>query len=181
MNFRSLRPAFTLVELLVVIAIIGVLVAMLLPAVQAAREASRRGQCANHLKQLSLCLTNYRWLFHCFPPGVIIHKDPSKASVSWHVLLLPHMELQTLYNVIQPTPDGGVGAVNFCHSGDDYCDIFLVRVTHHLRTGRRSQTTLALPEPDATATSRIRTTCPAAMSTFMAPSCCQLHRNEEDL
>jgi len=87
--------AFTLVELLVVIAIIGILVALLLPAIQAAREAARRTQCSNHLKQLSLALQNYHDSYYSFP----YNADPQSADVatrqrgpSWFVRILPFME-----------------------------------------------------------------------------------------
>ena len=72
LNFRKLRSratAFTLVELLVVVAIIGVLVALLLPAVQAAREAARRTQCTSNLKQIGLGMLNYESSRKHFPPG----------------------------------------------------------------------------------------------------------------
>ncbi len=91
---RRARSAFTLVELLVVIAIIGVLVALLLPAVQAAREAARRSQCANNLKQLGLALHNFESTNKKIPGG-----EYSQASyLSPQVLLLPFMEQTALYN-----------------------------------------------------------------------------------
>jgi prepilin-type N-terminal cleavage/methylation domain-containing protein len=84
---------FTLVELLVVIAIIGVLVALLLPAVQAAREAARRMSCTNNLKQLTLSLHNYHDTVGSFPPGGI-----ASNQLGWPVHILPYIEQVNLYN-----------------------------------------------------------------------------------
>ena len=135
MRSRSPRGrGFTLVELLVVIAIIGVLVALLLPAVQAAREAARRMQCSNNLKQLGLALHNYADSNKKFPPGGISYghawgagpNDPLVLNRSGLVSLLPFAEQQNLYdrfdmryafcdylrNCSAPVADGGNPAVN---------------------------------------------------------------------
>jgi len=88
------RSAFTLVELLVVIAIIGILVGLLLPAVQAAREAARRMQCSNNVKQLGLALQNYHSAMKHFPPG------RNSNSLSTHTMLLPYMEQSALSSQI---------------------------------------------------------------------------------
>ncbi len=118
---------FTLVELLVVIAIIGILVALLLPAIQAAREAARRTQCTNHLKQIGLACTNYSSTKKAFPPGINVpigsgsgevftsscpNLDNNTATVdcppqpipgkwgSWLIWIMPYMEEGSLYSTI---------------------------------------------------------------------------------
>ena len=99
------RPAafsnsgFTLVELLVVIAIIGVLVALLLPAVQAAREASRRSACQNNLKQLGLALPLYEDAKGEYPAGAIWGNGPDNHRGSLMIFLLPYIEQQTIYDL----------------------------------------------------------------------------------
>src|SRR6187401_547200 len=99
--------AFTLVELLVVIAIIGILVAMLLPAVQSAREAARRIQCSNNLKQLSLGMHNRHDVYKSFPVGSYLGPgDPVRSGpgawyddFSWQVFLAPYIEQKTWYDM----------------------------------------------------------------------------------
>src|SRR5690349_2879783 len=101
---------FTLVELLVVIAIIGMLVALLLPAVQAAREAGRRMQCSNNLKQVLLALHNYENLNKAFPPGGLVNK-PDGFGHSWLVRILPMLEYGNIYNKFEqksPTHTGWI-------------------------------------------------------------------------
>jgi prepilin-type N-terminal cleavage/methylation domain-containing protein/prepilin-type processing-associated H-X9-DG protein len=95
---RPRRPAFTLVELLVVIAIIGVLVALLLPAVQAAREAARRMKCQNNLKQIALALHGYEQAIKTLP-----HGSPNCCVNNgdvWSVMLFPYLELKTVYDAM---------------------------------------------------------------------------------
>ncbi len=94
------RNAFTLIELLVVIAIIAVLIALLLPAVQQAREAARRTQCKNNLKQLGLALHNYHATFDCFPFGQ--ESGTSKPDNEWSAIsqLLPYFDQANVYNLI---------------------------------------------------------------------------------
>src|SRR3954453_11660663 len=94
------RPGFTLIELLVVIAIIGVLIALLLPAVQAAREAARRSQCTNNLKQLGLGLHNYHQGVGSFPMGSSRANGATWNNWSAQGLMLPYMEQQAIYNAI---------------------------------------------------------------------------------
>ncbi len=99
------QRGFTLVELLVVIAIIGVLVALLLPAVQAAREAARRMSCVNNLSQLILATQNYQLAFQVYPPGSIDDQGPIKNVAqgyhhNWISQILPYLEEQNTYKHI---------------------------------------------------------------------------------
>jgi prepilin-type N-terminal cleavage/methylation domain-containing protein/prepilin-type processing-associated H-X9-DG protein len=129
-SVRCSRPAaFTLVELLVVITIIGILIALLLPAVQAAREAARRMQCANNFKQVGLALHGYHTSVQTFPPGQMFWgfggcnapppgRTGSFIGWGWADFILPFMELQSVYNMFDfnepkgiyttasPRPDG---------------------------------------------------------------------------
>jgi prepilin-type N-terminal cleavage/methylation domain-containing protein len=111
-----MRAAFTLVELLVVIAIIGVLVALLLPAVQAAREAARRCSCINNVTQLGLSLHNYEFHHELFPSGVInpdgpIRNEPEGQHVSWIVQVLPYLEQNALWREFDQSA-GAYASVN---------------------------------------------------------------------
>jgi len=94
---RDNRGAFTLVELLVVIAIIGILIALLLPAVQAAREAARRTHCINNLKQIGLALHNYESVHKLLPPGGINGTGANNSSTHAHIL--PYFEQAAAYNL----------------------------------------------------------------------------------
>ena len=99
------RTGFTLVELLVVLAIIGILIALLLPAVQAARENARRAQCANNLMQLSLAVQQYEASHLVLPPGTIdalgpIQSVPIGYHMSWIVQILPHVEERNAYRKV---------------------------------------------------------------------------------
>jgi prepilin-type N-terminal cleavage/methylation domain-containing protein/prepilin-type processing-associated H-X9-DG protein len=108
-------PAFTLIELLVVIAIIAVLIALLLPAVQSAREAARRAQCTNNLKQIVLAFANYESTNSIYPlGGVTLVQGPGTASwgnmagnngLSWVALVLPYLEQNTVYSSINFSVD----------------------------------------------------------------------------
>ena len=103
-NRITLRRGFTLIELLVVIAIIAILVSLLLPAVQQAREAARRTQCKNNLKQLGLALHNYLDVFRAFPPSFVSDistgNDTEGGEWSVHARLLPYLEQGNLFQSV---------------------------------------------------------------------------------
>src|ERR1700712_2295589 len=106
-NHSQDRRAFTLVELLVVIAIIGVLVALLLPAIQAAREAARRSQCKNNLKQIGLALHNFESARRSFPPGFtstpknnVVNAEGTGPGWGWGAHILPYLEESSLFQQI---------------------------------------------------------------------------------
>lgn len=96
---RQRHTGFTLVELLVVIAIIGVLIALLLPAVQQAREAARRNSCANNLKQVGLALHNHHDTHGKFPPGYIA-TTTANSTYGWATYILPYIEQDNIYEAI---------------------------------------------------------------------------------
>jgi len=117
-NAKFTRSAFTLIELLVVIAIIAILIALLLPAVQQAREAARRTQCRNHLKQFGLAMHNYHDTHGILPFGSRLKGDPGSPGTnprpaacgdtsswvdnfSWYQMILPYIDQAPLYNNLQ--------------------------------------------------------------------------------
>jgi prepilin-type N-terminal cleavage/methylation domain-containing protein/prepilin-type processing-associated H-X9-DG protein len=111
MKRTSVSFGFTLVELLVVITIIGILIAMLLPAVQAAREAARKMQCSNNLKQLGLALNMYESAKGCYPTGAVWGTKANRTIYYWprtnfHLLLLPFEEKNAVYDMVSYNYNG---------------------------------------------------------------------------
>jgi prepilin-type N-terminal cleavage/methylation domain-containing protein/prepilin-type processing-associated H-X9-DG protein len=109
---RRSQFGFTLIELLVVIAIIAILIALLLPAVQQAREAARRSQCKNNLKQIGLAMHNYHDVHSALPPGYIYDQiygtanGPKRSNFGWGTFLLPGLDQAALYEQISTNSHG---------------------------------------------------------------------------
>ncbi|TWT76044.1 hypothetical protein Pla123a_28300 [Posidoniimonas polymericola] len=116
---RAKRVGFTLVELLVVIAIIGVLIALLLPAVQAAREAARRSQCSNSLKQMGLACLNYETTYGTLPPGTYLGEGSA-----WSAFILPYLEEGSMFEYLEIGEDKN-GNYQWAHPGayDNVADL----------------------------------------------------------
>ena len=112
-QFSRYRRGFTLIELLVVIAIIGLLIALLLPAVQQAREAARRSQCRNNLKQVALALHNYESTHGIFPGGslyAVVGTDTISNACAWGRSILPFLDQAPLANQLDPNQSPFSGA-----------------------------------------------------------------------
>lgn len=120
LRWRKSWRGFTLVELLVVIAIIGILIALLLPAVQAAREAARRSQCNNNLKQIGIALHNYHDVHKVFPASYVDwgptrnYPRPPEQRWGWGTMILPFIEQQPVYDALDPGHT--IGAVSPAHA-----------------------------------------------------------------
>ena len=113
-----------MIELLVVIAIIAILIALLLPAVQQAREAARRSECKNNLKQMGLAIHNYHDTYRILPPGfnvdlVVANTSTGNGGLGWSGSILPGLDQANLYNTIDFNADWGTGA------NEDACATYL--------------------------------------------------------
>ncbi len=134
----ALRSAFTLVELLVVIAIIGVLVALLLPAVQAAREAARRSQCTNNLRQLGLALHNHHDTFNVLP---FARTGGRPQSISWVPLIMPYIEQNNLLNLFT----GSIGFPMYTPASENAATNINITINNINRTQFQATGALKIP------------------------------------
>jgi prepilin-type N-terminal cleavage/methylation domain-containing protein/prepilin-type processing-associated H-X9-DG protein len=120
------RRAFTLIELLVVIAIIGVLIGLLVPAVQKVREAANRAACLNNLKQIGVAMHGYHDVYHAFPPGTVNEKPPrpwAAPRLTYMIFLHPYLEQENIYRKFDQRPaigtdDGYGGIIAWCGSSN---------------------------------------------------------------
>ncbi len=154
------KTGFTLIELLVVIAIIATLVAILLPAVQQAREAARRSTCKNNLKQLGIALHNYHDTFNTLPPGSL-----RQSHLAWSCLILPMIEQGALYDAIQATGAFNSRAADNTPSWDAITD---------MTTTNRQLATAVIPsficpsDGGKNVNERLRAEIPAGSGTFIS-------------
>ncbi|QDV74709.1 DUF1559 domain-containing protein [Botrimarina mediterranea] len=152
---KANRSGFTLVELLVVIAIIGILVALLLPAVQAAREAARRNQCVNNLKQLGVAMQNYHDTNGHLPIGNI-----SCCHGTWQMAILPFIEEQSLADLYTPLPKGELLIERYRYHAEDLTanppirnkQVVETRISTLTCPSDQQQTTNVLEGPDSAVT-----------------------------
>src|SRR5580692_11550306 len=120
---------FTLIQLLVVIAIIAVLVSLLLPAVQQAREAARRSQCKNSLKQLGLALHNYESTFKVFPmTNAQNYNNTNQQGFSPQARLLPYMDQGNLQNLLDYTQPAFIGPYNALVPNPQFANAFAITI-----------------------------------------------------
>jgi prepilin-type N-terminal cleavage/methylation domain-containing protein/prepilin-type processing-associated H-X9-DG protein len=131
---RTRHRGVTLLELVVVLAVLGILMALLLPAVQAARESARRSQCLSHLHEIGLAIAMYHDTHRCFPPGAITAPDDGRPTqferfdgFGWQVMIIPYLDQQPLYERV--APDGRFGAFtwHYLQTGRPYpgCDVVI--------------------------------------------------------
>jgi prepilin-type N-terminal cleavage/methylation domain-containing protein/prepilin-type processing-associated H-X9-DG protein len=159
---KPARRGFTLIELLVVIAIIGVLIALLLPAVQSAREAARRAQCTNNMKQMGLALHGYSSALGAFPIGALTYDPKSFSNCieqtatgqkghTMQALILPYMEQQATHAAINFDTSAGGTFTPFQHGGRANSTAFLSRVAGYVCPSDLEQTPYSVPSESANA------------------------------
>jgi prepilin-type N-terminal cleavage/methylation domain-containing protein/prepilin-type processing-associated H-X9-DG protein len=155
----TIGHGFTLVELLVVIAIIGVLVALLLPAIQAAREAARRSSCVNNLKQIGVALSNHESAYQEFPEGISRPASGNRANWGWASHLLPYLEQQELYDGLDVQANNLRDSFVAAPNPDAYVALLRTRIVSYLcpsddppllnrSTNQRKLTGVSYPDPE---------------------------------